>query len=41
MSRNIPIVRRICIQPGAVVVKVTNAQTMSIKIAATMPKSIV
>ena len=39
MSRNIPIVSRRCIHPGAVVVNVTIAQTTSITIAAIMPKS--
>jgi len=40
MRRNIPTVSRIWIQPGAVVVKVTNAQIASIKTAAIIPKSI-
>jgi hypothetical protein len=40
MRRNIPIVSRIWIHPGAVVVNVKNAQTPSITIAAMMPKSI-
>jgi hypothetical protein len=40
MRRNVPIVSRRWIQPGAVVVNVTTAHATSITIAATMPKSI-
>jgi hypothetical protein len=39
MSRNMPMVRRMWIHPGAVVVKVTNAQITSITMAAIIPKS--
>jgi len=39
MRREIPIVSRMWIHPGAVVVNVTTAQTTSIAIAASMPKS--
>jgi hypothetical protein len=39
MSRNIPIVSRIWIHPGAVVVNVKNAHTARITSAAIMPKS--
>jgi hypothetical protein len=39
MSRTIPIVSRIWIHPGAVVVNVTIAHTTSIAMAAIMPKS--
>jgi hypothetical protein len=39
MSRDMPIVRRIWIHPGADVMNVTTAQMMSSATAAIMPKS--